>query len=120
MLGNAWSKHRSGDAATVTKERGLDVYLSMPGLRPWERPREAVRQLLCGATVRTCAPVALVVGTVLSLVNQGDVLAMGMGSAALGAKIGVNYLVPFLTSSTGALLAVRGRAPRQSPTPPQP
>lgn len=81
--------------------------MSLSGLRPWTRPQEAVWQLLCGATLRTCAPIALVVGTVLSLVNQGDVLATGTASGWVALKIGVNYLVPYLTSSTGALLAVR-------------
>ena len=49
-----------------------------PRLHPWTRSREAVRQLLNGATVDTCLPVALVVGTVLSVVNQGDVVVQGM------------------------------------------
>jgi hypothetical protein len=83
--------------------------VSMPDLRPWTRPHEALWQVLCGATWRTCAPIALVVGTVLSLVNQGDVLAMEMGSARVVVKIGFNYLIPYVTSSTGALLAVRYR-----------
>ncbi len=81
----------------------------MPNVRPWTRPREALWQLLCGATFRTCAPIALVVGTVLSLVNQGDLLAMGFGSGWVALKIGFNYLIPYVTSSTGALLAVRHR-----------
>ncbi len=86
--------------------------MSMPGLRPWNRPHEALWQFLCGATFRTCAPIAVVVGTVLSLVNQGDVLAMGMGSSAVVLKIAFNYMVPYVTSSTGALLAVRYRPDR--------
>ncbi len=83
--------------------------MSMPNVRPWSRPREALWQLLCGATFRTCAPIALVVGTVLSLVNQGDLLAMGLGSGWVALKIGFSYLIPYVTSSTGALLAVRHR-----------
>ena len=35
--------------------------LTFPGLRPWSRPREALRLLLTGATARTCLPVALIV-----------------------------------------------------------
>jgi hypothetical protein len=66
--------------------------LTLPPLQPWTRPRDAVRQLLAGATASTCLPVALVVGTLLSLVLA-------------------NYTIPFLTSSTGALLAVRERPP---------
>lgn len=78
-------------------------------LQPWSRPREGIWLLLCGATFRTCAPIALIVGTVLSVVNQGDVLAMGMGDERVALKIGVNFMVPFLTSSLGALMAVRHR-----------
>jgi phage-related protein len=85
---------------------------SFPRLRPWSRPREALRLLLSGATARPCLPVALVVGTVLSLVNQGDVIAQGAVGAVVVLKVLANYLIPFLTSSTGALLAVRQRPVR--------
>lgn len=85
--------------------------LTCPGLRPWIRPREAVGLLLSGATVRTCLPVALIVGTVLSLVNQADVVVQGMAGVGLVLKVTANYVIPFLTSSTGALLAVRQRLP---------
>lgn len=85
--------------------------LSFPGLRPWSRPREALALLLSGATARTCLPVALVVGTVLSLVNQGDVVAQGTAGGEVVLKVLANYAIPFLTSSTGALLAVRQRVP---------
>jgi hypothetical protein len=60
--------------------------------------------------VRPCLPVALVVGTVLSVVNQGDVVAQGMAGLTVGLKVIANYAIPFLTSSTGALLAVRDRS----------
>lgn len=78
-----------------------------PELRPWSRAPDALRQLARGATARTCLPVALLVGTVLSLVNQADVVASGAAGAAVVLKIAANYVIPFLTSSTGALLAVR-------------
>lgn len=81
--------------------------MSVPRLRPWSHPREAVWLLLSGATFRTCAPIALCVGTLLSLVNQGDVLARGNLSPLLFAKIGLNLLIPYLTSSAGALLSFR-------------
>ncbi len=89
--------------------------MSMRRLRPWTQPREALWQFMCGATFRTCAPVALVVGTVLSLVNQGDVLAMGMGSGLVALKIGFNYMIPYVTASTGALLAIRYRHAETTP-----
>jgi hypothetical protein len=55
--------------------------------------------------------VALVVGTVLSLVNQADVVLRGMADAGVTAKVVANFVIPFLTSSIGALLAVRTRVP---------
>lgn len=85
------------------------VRRSFPRLVPWSRPREALRLLACGATARSCLPVALVVGTILSLVNQADVILEGMTGAAVVVKVLANYTIPFLTSSTGALLAVRER-----------
>ena len=78
-----------------------------PRLRPWSSPSQALRLLLSGATARKCVPVALVVGTVLSLVNLGDIVAQGPVGAVVVLKVLANYLIPFLTSSTGALLAVR-------------
>jgi hypothetical protein len=83
---------------------------SFPRLRPWSRRTEALGLLLSGATVRPCLPVALVVGTVLSVVNQGDVVAQGMAGLTVGLKVIANYAIPFLTSSTGALLAIRDRS----------
>ena len=94
--------------------------MPLPGLKPWTRPREAVAQLVRGATVRTCCPVALVVGTVLSVVNQGDIVLAGMADERVGVKVAANLLIPFLTSSTGALLAVRGRQPAVLSTPSAP
>jgi hypothetical protein len=100
------SPHASSPVAGAKRRPNV----SMSDLRPWTRPHEAFWQFLCGATWRTCAPIALVVGTVLSLVNQGDVLVMEMGSVWVAVKIGFNYLIPYVTSSTGALLAVRYRS----------
>ena len=84
--------------------------LTLPRLQPWTRPREAVRQVLSGATARMCLPVALVVGTLLSLVNQADVVVAGTADGVVAAKVAANYAIPFLTSSVGALLAVREQA----------
>ncbi len=44
--------------------------------------------------------VALVVGTILTLINQGDALFSG-GSVSL-VKVGLTYLVPLLVSTYGA------------------
>lgn len=56
-----------------------------------------------------------VVGTLLSAVNQGDVLLAGDASAATVIKVGVNYVVPFTVASIGFLGA--RRAPLDGPGP---
>lgn len=75
-----------------------------------------------GATVSVAAPVSAVVGTVLSAVNQGDVIVSGEAGAGTVIKIGVNYVVPFTVASIGFLGARRSpRGPadpcRGGPTP---
>ena len=50
---------------------------------------------------------ALVVGTVLTLLNQGDTLLSGEWSNALYWKIPLTYSVPFIVSTYGALTNVR-------------
>ncbi len=79
-------------------------------LQPWAEPRQAFRQLSRGATLRCCSPVAIVVGSLLSAVNEGDVLMSGRVNTLVVVKLAANLLIPFLTSSTGALLAVRDRS----------
>lgn len=43
--------------------------------------------LLCAATLRTCMPNAVIVGTVLSLINQADVVARGRAGDLVALKI---------------------------------
>lgn len=83
--------------------------MTLPRLQPWSRLPEALGQLVRGATLRTCAPVALVVGMLLSVVNLGDVLLAGGADGRVAIKAAANLMIPFMTSSTGALLAVRTR-----------
>ncbi|MDJ0346602.1 nitrate/nitrite transporter NrtS [Streptomyces sp. H10-C2] len=70
----------------------------------WTRPGEAVRLLLCG---RTAGPVSVVVGTLLSAVNQGAVIGAGQADTGTWVRVAVNYLVPFLVASFGYLSARR-------------
>ena len=65
-------------------------------------------------TVRVAGSVALVVGTILSAVNQGDVIAGGEITAFTGLRVAVNYTVPFLVASYGNLAARRSR-PKELP-----
>jgi len=73
----------------------------------WRSWGEAAGLVLRGATVSVAVPVSAVVGTVLSAVNQGDVLVSGEAGAATVIKIGVNYVVPFTVASIGFLGARR-------------
>jgi hypothetical protein len=54
-----------------------------------------------------CVPIALFVGTLLSLVNQGSVVAGGDATGATWVRVLVNYLVPFCVSSAGFFSARR-------------
>lgn len=88
----------------------------MPGFWPvrenpatWRRPAEAVMWLVTGRTFRTAGPIAAVVGTILSAVNQGSVLFDGQATVATWVRIIVNYLVPYCVASIGYLAARRGR-----------
>ncbi|WP_219417004.1 nitrate/nitrite transporter NrtS [Pseudonocardia nigra] len=87
-------------------------------IRPviWSRPGEAVLLFLCGRTARTAAPVAAVVGTLLSVVNQGHLVLDG-GDAATWIRVGVNYLVPYCVASIGFLSARRMRPGAEGVTP---
>ncbi|PKB59302.1 MAG: hypothetical protein BZY83_02530 [SAR202 cluster bacterium Casp-Chloro-G2] len=53
--------------------------------------------------VRRSLLVALTVGTVLTLLNQGDILFAGEWKSAMYWKIPLTYCVPFLVATYGAL-----------------
>jgi hypothetical protein len=75
----------------------------------WNRPSEAVALFLRGHTVRTASPVAAVVGTLLSAVNQGAVVVGGDATVGTWLRIAFNYAVPFVVASIGYLSARRAR-----------
>ncbi len=58
-------------------------------------------------TVRAAGPVALVVGTILSAVNQGSTIVDGATTWVTWVRVGVNYCVPFVVASIGFLSACR-------------
>ena len=77
------------------------------GQPTWSRPREAMRLFARGVSARTAGPVALVVGTVLSAVNQGAAVANGSSTWVTWVRVAVNYFVPFCVASFGFLAARR-------------
>ena len=72
---------------------------------------ELAKCLLCALRhlplLKRSAIAALVVGTVLTALNQGDNLLAGEWSSALYWKIPLTYCVPFLVSTYGALITNR-------------
>lgn len=64
---------------------------------PW---MTALRQAVSPVCARRSLTVAAVVGTVLNLINQGDVLIAGTGLSY--AKLALTYTVPFCVATYGA------------------
>ena len=72
----------------------------------WETYGEGVRLFLRGVTVVASARIAVVVGTWLSLMNQGRAVLDGHPPWL---KLALNYLTPFVVSSLGYLAGRRRR-----------
>ncbi|RMF17228.1 MAG: hypothetical protein D6758_06745 [Gammaproteobacteria bacterium] len=51
--------------------------------------------------------VALVVGTILMLINHGDALLAGTMTSVRWLKVGLTYLVPYAVATYGAVGALR-------------
>lgn len=73
--------------------------------------REALAYCATSQHLRRTVVIAIVVGTILTVVNQVDVIIAGNPTAFTAVKITMNYVVPFVVSNLG-LLAGR---PRQGP-----
>ena len=57
--------------------------------------------------VRRTVRIALLVGTILSAVNQGGVLLAGDASGMTWLRVAVNYVIPFCVSNAGVLSGTR-------------
>jgi hypothetical protein len=69
--------------------------------------REALR--ICGRRehLRRTIRIALVVGTILTLINQADVIFSGDATIITWVKAALNYCVPFVVSNLGLLAGKR-------------
>jgi hypothetical protein len=76
----------------------------------WSTPREAIHVVFLRSTMRKTTRIALVVGTLLSVINQGYLIWGGRATAVTWIRVGANYLVPFCVSSTGFLTATKRSA----------
>lgn len=79
-----------------------------PGIS-WSTPLDACVLIAKGATFRTASKIALVVGTLLTLVNQGSLIASGDASLATWVRTVANYVIPYTVASVGYLTAFRRR-----------
>lgn len=75
----------------------------------WSTAGQAARIAFLRTTLRKTLKIAAVVGTLLSIINQGSVIAGGDATVATWVRVGLNYVVPFCVSSLGFLSATRRR-----------
>ncbi len=60
--------------------------------------------------LRRTVRIALVVGAILTLINQADVIIGGNAVALTWVKVGLNFCVPFVVSNLGLLAGKRAEA----------
>jgi hypothetical protein len=72
--------------------------------------REALVIVLWPEHLRRTVKIALVVGTILTLINQLDVILQGNATAITWVKTGLNYCVPFIVSNLGLLAGKRAES----------
>ena len=77
----------------------------------WSRVREIPAVCLDRRNLSRCIGAAALVGTILFLINQADVVFGGQATAATWAKIGLSYLVPFFVSNYGIVVGSRRSDP---------
>jgi hypothetical protein len=63
--------------------------------------------------LRRTIKIALVVGTILFLINQADVVVRGNATVTTWIKVGLSYCVPFIVSNLGLLAGKRAEVERQ-------
>ncbi len=77
--------------------------------------REALRICRRREHLRRTIRIALVVGTILTLINQLDVILAGDATSITWVKAGLNYCVPFVVSNLGLLAGKRAEQESSSP-----
>ena len=82
-----------------------------PGL---ERISEACRYCSRPAHLRRTVKIAIVVGLILTAINQADVIARGHATTATWIRCGLNFVVPFVVSNLGLLGGRDGRSVKEA------
>ena len=81
--------------------------LRMNSAPTWSTRREALHVVAHRPHLRATLRIALIVGTVLFVINQLDVVLAGHATTSTWVKAAVTYLVPFVVSNLGILTATR-------------
>jgi hypothetical protein len=87
------------------------VKVAVGDTRPRAGVGEALSICLRREHLRRTVRIALVVGVILTLINQADVIIRGEATAVTWVKIGLNFCVPFVVSNLGLLAGKRAEAP---------
>jgi hypothetical protein len=82
----------------------------------WKSLGEAFMVCRQRVVLRRTVRIALLVGTILSIVNQGGVILGGDATVATWLRVLANYVIPFCVSNAGVLSATRA-APTAEPPP---
>jgi hypothetical protein len=69
--------------------------------------RDACAFCLQGGNLRRTLGIALVVGVVLTIINQSGVIASGNATTTTWVRCGLNFVVPFVVSNAGLLSSRR-------------
>jgi hypothetical protein len=81
--------------------------------RNWSRTADILSVCLDLRNLTRCVTVALIVGTILFLINQADVVFGGRATTSTWIKIGLSYLIPFFVANYGLVLASRRSGPAE-------
>ena len=71
----------------------------------WSGPRGGAAMMFRRSTLRKTIRIALIIGTLLSTINQGYLIWGGRATYVTWIRVVANYIVPFCVSSTGFLTA---------------
>jgi hypothetical protein len=87
----------------------------------WRTTGEARRILTDRAHLSQSLLTAVIVGTILCVINQLDVILAGQATTTTWIKIGITYLVPFCVANIGILIgshrpSASGRRPETAST----
>jgi hypothetical protein len=94
----------------TTPVRSRSPAASRVGHAPtWRTPREAVRVVVYRQHLVRTTTIALVVGTVLFLINHLSEVLRGGATTTTWIETGVTYLVPFYVANAGVLVGRRRR-----------